>query len=46
MFEKAQVSGFQNTQLLSQKNQYPNPAKAYGLKKPFEGGAGTVPLQK
>jgi hypothetical protein len=36
----------ENTQLLLQQNQYANPAKTYGLKKPFEGGAGTVPLQK
>jgi hypothetical protein len=46
MFEKAQASGFKNTPLLPQQNQYPNPAKAYGLRKPFEGGAGRVLLPK
>jgi hypothetical protein len=36
----------ENTPLLPQRNQFPYSAEAYGWKKPFEGGAGTVPLRR
>jgi hypothetical protein len=36
----------ENTLLLPQRNQYFSFAKAFGWKKPFEGGAGTVPLHR
>jgi len=36
----------ENTRALSQRNQYFYFAKAFGWKKPFEGGAGMVPLRR
>jgi len=36
----------ENTPLLPQRNQYFYSAKAFEWKKPFEGGAGTVPLRR
>ena len=41
-----QAECIENTQALPQRNQFPYSAKAYGWKKPFEGGAGTVPLRR
>jgi len=36
----------ENTPLLPQRNQFLYSAEAYWWKKPFEGGAGTVPLRR
>jgi hypothetical protein len=43
---KLRILDSENTPLLSQRNQYFYSAKAFGWKKPFEGGAGTVPLRR
>ena len=41
-----QAECIENTQALPQRNQSPYSAKGSGWKKPFEGGAGMVPLLK
>jgi hypothetical protein len=41
-----QAECIENTQPLPQRNQHFYFAKAFGWKKPFEGGAGTVPLRR
>jgi hypothetical protein len=41
-----QTECIENTQPLPQQNQQFYIAKAFGWKKPFEGGAGTVPLRR
>jgi len=41
-----QAECIENTQSLPQRNQYFYFVKALGWKKPFEGGAGMVPLRR
>jgi hypothetical protein len=44
--DKDQAECVENTQTLPQRDQCSHTAKDFGWKKPFEGGAGTVPLHR